>query len=605
MSWPSIFQSPPSSPAKPAVYPAVGADTRDLRAVLREVENGLPNERTRLDDALKNNDFWKGDLKKYINYREAESTWDHEFRPRRYSRILRRFIEILTSHLYAKGPQRRLDWDDPVRESVQAWLDASYTATHINALMQRADQLAHLNDVACLQVYATGGPGGRIPSASPSGDEDGSGNGEVASGDIGTRAGGHAGGGAGGLRVNGRVGGDTEGSEFESEDEAYATAGDKALAGFRVKVHLLGSEEFAVWCEPGDPAVPWCVCTKAVFDQRTRYQVWTAEEVITYYTQGLTLGQTAGGRVAHRVGSESGANPYGCLPFAFVHYDLPTREFWTPGVGTDLRKANDFLNNWLSDMADKIRYYSWPIPLAFDCGTDWRPTVRPGSITQVPNAPGSLSSGKQAKVELLQAKLYVEELWKDTNEYINHLRECFGIPKSSALMDAATAPSAVAILAEAWPLIVRAQGRQLPFAVYEENLAKLMLKVAGAYYQNETLWAAGHGAKLSTTWPTPELGMPGPDREQDIQSKLATGRTSVVEVVMADRGITRDQAEEVLEQIAKDKRFVQDLELVEQAEPSALESAPEDGSASEVGAGEDKDVEPAPAEEKPEEGAKA
>ncbi|MGE5754752.1 MAG: hypothetical protein ACM35G_03400 [Planctomycetaceae bacterium] len=80
----------------------------DLDAFATEVENGLPNERRRLDGADENQAWYDHDAERYLPRREAESEFDFEGRPKRESGLLRECVEILCDHLYNPGPTRRL-----------------------------------------------------------------------------------------------------------------------------------------------------------------------------------------------------------------------------------------------------------------------------------------------------------------------------------------------------------------------------------------------------------------------------------------------------------------------------------------------------------------
>jgi len=74
------------------------------------------------------------------------------------------------------------------------------------------------------------------------------------------------------------------------------------------------------------------------YNERTRYKLWFDDEVFTYLTDQYSADKTAGARMAMQQ-RDGEKNTYGCVPFAFLHYRAPVRQFWTPGPGTFLRKA--------------------------------------------------------------------------------------------------------------------------------------------------------------------------------------------------------------------------------------------------------------------------
>src|SRR3954454_14743189 len=86
-----------------AYLPTVSSETVDLRAVLSEVEAGLPNERDRVGCAQLNLDYYHGDNERHLDFREAENAYDYQRRPKRCTMLTRRVVEVLTSHLYNPG----------------------------------------------------------------------------------------------------------------------------------------------------------------------------------------------------------------------------------------------------------------------------------------------------------------------------------------------------------------------------------------------------------------------------------------------------------------------------------------------------------------------
>ncbi len=333
-----------------------------------------------------------------------------------------------------------------------------------------------------------------------------------------------------------------------------AATGDPARP---IRLHLFGAEEFAVWTSVDDPSKPWAVCTISRFDARTRYQVWDQYQYRTYYTKQWDPLMTSGGRVAEIEPSECGENPYGVLPFSFVHAETPVRQFWTVGVGTALREANARIDAEISQLAEAVQYYANPIPIAVNVDERWRPVIRPGSFIHVPAAlPLSIGgdSPPVPSLSYLQSNLDISGLWLDCERHLTNVLEGMRVPLSSIRIEPAGSKSGVAIVAEQAPLLSRARRRRREYQRYETELARTCLMVAGAYYDRADLWNAGISARLVLSWPEPEIPIPGPDRDAADRAELEMGLASRVQLLMRRRGITREQAILEIERIDEDNK---------------------------------------------------
>jgi Phage portal protein, SPP1 Gp6-like len=126
----------------------------NLPAIYDDVEKGLESQQHRLNDAAMSQAFWDYQGKRFMQVflKDAETPFDYVQRPYRASGILRQVIKILCEHLYSPGPSRT--WDKPAGNE---FLQTVYEDNHFDAIMQRADQLSSLNDVAAIQVDADEG----------------------------------------------------------------------------------------------------------------------------------------------------------------------------------------------------------------------------------------------------------------------------------------------------------------------------------------------------------------------------------------------------------------------------------------------------------------
>jgi hypothetical protein len=129
----------------------------DLTAIHEDVEKGLASQRERLDHAATAQAFFDYSGKKVMTsfIREAETPWDYTQRPYRMSGLCRQIVEILCEHLYSPGPGRV--WGKPgekpeTKNAGNEFLQEVYDDNSIDAMMNRADQLSTLSDVAAVQV---------------------------------------------------------------------------------------------------------------------------------------------------------------------------------------------------------------------------------------------------------------------------------------------------------------------------------------------------------------------------------------------------------------------------------------------------------------------
>lgn len=262
-------------------------------------------------------------------------------------------------------------------------------------------------------------------------------------------------------------------------------AGDYALKP--ITYRLWGREQLAVWTDPDDSTRPMVVCTKDKFDNQTRFRLWSDEEVQTFLTPKLKAGQTAGGRVAEPVGPPE-PHGYGCLPFSFIHYKLPVRDFDCTGIGRLLFDAEVHLDDRLSRIDESIHKHINPIPVAEGMPADWKPILEPGRFIRVPRTgmtpgtSGGFERGEFAKLYYLSANIDVESAWLDTTNYINRILEAARVPLSAARMEQQGVASGISLMVEQEPLLKRSEMRRQAKRVMENDLAKRTLVVCGNHY---------------------------------------------------------------------------------------------------------------------------
>jgi hypothetical protein len=347
-----------------------------------------------------------------------------------------------------------------------------------------------------------------------------------------------------------------------------------------IKIRLWDASQFCVWMDPDEPTVPIAVATLDVYDERRRLRLYTAEVIRTYMSQVLSPGQTSGGRDFKFRGEV--ANPYGLTPFSFAHFDLPVTEFWSGSPGTYLRDVNDAVNFQLTEGFDCIRFNLRPILLFKNVRPGYRPKtpVEPGDVWDLSAAAdASGESRAEPGAEYLQAdSSFVAAGWDDLQAYLDHVLEMCGVPPSAVRMVQDSARSGVSIIAEQLPIIGWATRRQRPFGFYEDDLARLVLRVgarhlgaqAGREYRvtASQLETVAEEPCLALHWPSLYPRIPGQDADQADQFRLDHGLVSRTMLLMERESLTREESEEKLEVIAAD--LARERELFAEATPPAV-----------------------------------
>lgn len=146
----SIF-SPLANPTRNiGLVPAVMvADNPDKAKEI--ITSGFPADQTRLVLAGVCRDCYDGNFIPYM------SEWIGNDRARdiavRYSKIMRRTVDVLTTHLYRKGPIREI-YGHP---EATALLSTIYKASNFDSIMQLADRITHINDAAAIEFVPNTG----------------------------------------------------------------------------------------------------------------------------------------------------------------------------------------------------------------------------------------------------------------------------------------------------------------------------------------------------------------------------------------------------------------------------------------------------------------
>jgi hypothetical protein len=335
--------------------------------------------------------------------------------------------------------------------------------------------------------------------------------------------------------------------------EVYAD--DDAESPSPVGLRLWGGEELYVWTDPNDSRRPWAVATLDVMDTQRRIRLWTAEQRVEFVTDKLQDGQTAGGTYFREIGRD--ANPWGFLPFAFVHGVYPARYFRPQGppAGTALRRLNYHVNFRLSTQADDI-LHSRPIPVIEGTAGDFNfEKRRPGvwqSIPAIADAGGGLVTDPRANYVTCDLG-YLGTDWEDLQAYIDHALEMLGVPAVAVRMEQTGTRSGVALVAEQVPLAQWAESRTRPFSFYERALARLCLKAGAVLGEGANLEKAAATA-LTLRWPEMFVELPGPERDAHDQWMLDNGLMSRKQWLQLREHLTPEEAETRLMDAAEERK---------------------------------------------------
>jgi hypothetical protein len=329
-----------------------------------------------------------------------------------------------------------------------------------------------------------------------------------------------------------------------------------------VDLQLWGGDEFTVFTDPEDPRQAFAVVTIDRYNQRTRYKLWFEDEVRTFLTDQYSADKTAGARVAMETRQRE-KNTYGCIPFAFLHYRAPVRQFWTPGPGTFLRKAELRINDRLSELDELISKYGRPIGVFKNVSPTFTPEVGPGRFMRLCRGGTGYTGegyadGGEPSAEYLQAQLAIESIWVDLEKYMKQVATAVNLPYSALELQYDDAPSGISLIIKSAPLLTRARQRRPIYQLAEMGLARKILTAAGNHYGHADLLEQAKQLQLLLAWAEPRIPIPGPDRDQSDEWEMQVGIKSRITVCMERYGLNRDQAIAHIEQVAEDEAEAQE-----------------------------------------------
>jgi hypothetical protein len=134
--------------------PTIISSPADIR---KNVDNGFETEYPRITEHLKNKQAYDAD------FDELFASMNGAAIPRkvwRYSVLMKRAVKVLSKYLYKNQPKRMI----PAAPEVAIYLEEIYRMEGVGSLVQAADRMTYITDVAAIEVYPNFSPD---PMASP------------------------------------------------------------------------------------------------------------------------------------------------------------------------------------------------------------------------------------------------------------------------------------------------------------------------------------------------------------------------------------------------------------------------------------------------------
>jgi hypothetical protein len=487
------------------------ATPANFAAIDKEIREGLKNEQPRLDRARTVRDFYEGNFQPYQEDYPHRLGVHNEDLVRRSIPFVRSIINAKIRRHYMSNPVRKIK-DNP---DATGYLEMLYNKGRINPKLKAALKFAALGGVSAIQVELN----------QP------------------------------GMSLDGQV----------NQEQSQATL---SLARPAVNFRLWAPDEFCVWCSPDEPLTPWAVATIDRYDNQTRCRLWTPETFAVYRTKkwdGST--NTRGTRTFEPVSVED--NFLGLVPFAFLWWEAPTKEFWGWAPGPELMRINDHANARLTKIADDTL---WTRPILF--GRNIADTFKipdryvAGDVVKLPGLHDIIGDGIEGpSIEATVADLsYLAADREELDTFLDLEGEMHGVPAEAWRNKSNAATSGVAIISEQLPIIEECEARQELLEETERDLALVTLMTVNAWLGNvPAITQAINDFELSIDWPPLTKNRPGPDFDQHLQFEMVNEISGPVQVYMQMTGATEEEALEHFEQKARQAAYL--AQIAPQVDP--------------------------------------
>lgn len=455
------------------------------------------------------------DQYRIINYGIARDCYDCNFLPYlqdwigtdtarqwlvRFLPIMRRVCNLLSMHLYKKGPTREIAG----HPEATLILQQIYAANDFDSLMQLADRTTYITDACAIEFLPNDGPDAMT------------------------------------VPVKMRLWDAAEFVPIFTPDNCMEPWAVATLSNFG----------------------PSRVARVFTADTITRYSstnTTVPQQTVSNVSAAINTGAGTGYKADFGFPIP---NYTGVLPFEFMQFERPRNSFWSGGFGLMLAHLNLHMNRRLSELADQIVQWR-PKGVLTGVKADWNfpPNQKAGEYTRLESTGAEALDGKQAMAQFIAPDLgFTQYDWNDIQNYWQEVVEMLGVPATAIRMEQQGGTSGVAIASEQLPLIDRAEERQRLMAHYECKIAKRCLQVAMAQLANaqpademSAMFAQQQIAFIQAAlldidrnfrviWPVLTKNRPGPDRNANDAFQLNFSVKSRAEQMADDLSIPLEEA---------------------------------------------------------------
>jgi hypothetical protein len=327
-------------------------------------------------------------------------------------------------------------------------------------------------------------------------------------------------------------------------------------------LYLLDATQFVVKADEDDAATPaHLIAIDQTGDGRMRYTWWSADARRVYIAKGNGSRGTAGGRTTELVAET--INPYGRIPFALVHSELPFRGMTSPGIGEWLSNAQEKIDSLRYKLSLGFTKYALPKPYVKGVNPNWSPSDVIGEYMRIPTG---AYGGESIDPEIgyLSAPLDLDKAGAYIDAEIDKVLQAAGVPRPLYYMES-NALSGTAIYAEQQPIRDAARRKQEGVKLYETDLAEAILAVGAEIVVDQdkanAYRAAGlGGVNLTVAW-EPQITTTE-DTAQDLLD-LEHGLQSIVDICRSRYGLSSDEeAVRKLMKVKRDRDLLVELGLI-------------------------------------------
>jgi len=290
-----------------------------------------------------------------------------------------------------------------------------------------------------------------------------------------------------------------------------------------------------------DPTKPWAVLIekkpKDILSINKEWVVWTD-------TEHYLLDKN--GNITAIEGNEEMINPYGILPFVFIHKKKSDGGFWNETAGEDLYQCTILAN---AKQAFIDFYFVWNSFKQISVSTD---DALPGGLIVAPDK--VLKTPEHSTVSVLDFQIRFEALCKTLNDHINIVSKRYGIDKAAFGDTKESSGRALKIKNQKLQSI-----RKRQIKIFRDCESDLLRVIAIILYIEKL--GDYRKMEVDTTFSEPEVFIEPKEQIEIEEKEIGLNLKSLPDVYMArNKNIkTREEALEKLKEIIKDNNEMRNL----------------------------------------------